>query len=740
MRQVWFVSCLIVMVFFPNFIFSQDASEDLFNLSLEELLNVEIKSASKSAQKASEAPSIVSVITKNQINQYGWVSINDILYKLPGFIPSQDYDRRNVSARGMFEGWNNNHFLLLMDGVPYNDNLYGTAYTWENTPLFFVKSMEIIRGPGSALYGSNATNGVLTLNTVSAEDLDGKNVFKYTIGTNNTETYDVLTGKETEDFSIAAGFNYFHTDGNEYKSYDASSFDYYYDGFPLDSMYAEKKEVKDNRKSSYFFSKIEGKNKFDGLSLQLHHHTWEFQTGHGWLWQIPDFDESMKESRSIITLSYKPEAEDKFSQEYTLRYQRHNIDWNMRYYVNGSWPYEGENGDLVSFYPAGMWEYLNTYSQDIFTRLQFGYTFDKDMNILAGLENTIFLYSGDNEHYSNVDLNISYAPWYPDNRMVPLGPWFEWVKNKPVINIGVFSQFTSGDLLGEKLKMTLGLRYDNQFFDYKKIYDEGKPEDSKSFSQVSPRLGLVYLASEDLSFKLLAGRAFRAPSPTELFGSNTWTLASNLEELEPEIITTFELGSDWKITKNYNFRLNGYHTKFENQIAYSLANNNLSTNIYTLTTAGFESELLFGFDNVSGFLNYSFAKRLDEEIIDSTITESSDELTWVPAHTANFGITYTFNKLAASLSGHYQGEVLRRESDAMNSDLLFLYDDLRPEKVKSWFSVDIGISYAVHKYAELGLTVKNVFDSENYLVKNFAFPFDYQMPGREVQFIAKINF
>jgi len=144
--------------------------DDLFNMDIEQIMKLEVSSSSKSSQKVSVAPNVISVYSSSQIHSFNWNSLNDILYKHPGFFPSQDYDRRTVSFRGNFEGWNNNHLMLLVDGVPFNDNLYGTAYTWEITPLIFTKSLEIIKGTGAALYGTNATNGVLSINTFSYKD------------------------------------------------------------------------------------------------------------------------------------------------------------------------------------------------------------------------------------------------------------------------------------------------------------------------------------------------------------------------------------------------------------------------------------------------------------------------------------------------------------------------------------------------------------------------------------------
>ncbi len=419
---------MFCMMGFLQAIPQEDKTEDVEDIDLEDLLNVEIVSASKFSQKQNEAPSIISVVTKDQISGYGWISLYEILSKQPGFFPSYDYDRKTVGSRGLFEGWNNNHLLMLVDGVTFNDNLYGTAYTWENMPLFFIKSLEIIRGPGSALYGSNATNGVLTINTVEAVDLEKDSMVSFRFGNYNTQIYDLLAGNKGKHFSYVFGFNHFRTGGNEYESYDGS--------YRMDNSGSlQKFTVKDQRDSSYFFGKISGEGKYKGLSLQLHYQAWDFQTGHGWLWMIPDYDEAMKESRLMISVAYKPEAKGKFFQEYVIRYQRHNIDWNMMFYPQGAFD---------NFYPSGTWEYLKTKGEDIFARAQFTYMLDKNANILAGVEGTYFMYNGDSEHFTNTDLNDEggftmtdgtvipagesgwWAP-YPNGEMRPLGPWFAWV-------------------------------------------------------------------------------------------------------------------------------------------------------------------------------------------------------------------------------------------------------------------------------------------------------------------------
>lgn len=742
---------LLIAILFGTQISAQDIGDtltldDLFEMDLEELLELEVVSSSKSSQKVAIAPNVISVCNSSQIRALEWNSLNDILYKHQGFFPFQDFERRTVGFRGNFEGWNNNHLLLLIDGVPFNDNLYGTAYTWEITPLSFTKSVEIIRGTGAALYGTNATNGVLTMNTLSYSDFGKKKIFATaSYGEKNTHNYNLMSGFKTKLFTNVTSFNFFKTDGLDELSYDGS-------GELNENGVLQKFHVKDKRQSSYLFTKFEGTGKLYGLNIQYHHQQWNYETGHGWLWNIPDNDETMKENRDIIMAKYTGKISKNIEQEYVVRYQIHRIDWDMWYYRENAY---------AGFYPNGVNEYLKSQAQDVFTRIQYKYLLPKNSHILTAIETTTFYYNGDKEHYTNTDLNDegnfimddgtevpSYEGWYapfPNNENRTYGPWFEFIDGKTVNTISGFIQYSSGNLFGNYIQMTTGMRYDIEFFDYIDIYDENKSEKSKNFKEFSPRVALIFLPNDDFTIKLMGGKGFRAPTPTEMFGSNTWTLASNLNELEPERLLNAELALDYKITKNIVARLNGFYTVFEGQIAYSLGNNNLSTNIYTTENIGLESELFFTSKSMFGFLNYSFVKRIGEEIYEKeqeNVSVHDDKVTWVPSMTANMGIGYFYNNISLSLQSHFQGEVLRRDLDLFSTDQIAamgLSEPPRTETIAPWISFDAKISYEI-KFIELGVVAENLLNSENYLAKNLQYPFDYKMIGRRIMLTSRISF
>ncbi|MBK6265734.1 TonB-dependent receptor [Marivirga sp. S37H4] len=669
-------------------------------------MDISVVTASKFEQPIKDAPSTISLISRDKIIKYGWLSGNEILSRLPGFSISQDYDRKTVSSRGVYEGWNNNHLLMLIDGVPMNDNMYGTAFTWEITPLVFMRSVEVIRGPGSALYGSNATNGVISYNTLSAKDLKKKAEIRYRVGNQGTHVFDLLTGHETEHVSFVSAFNFYQTNGHNYKSLDASD--------------DEEHTINESRSNYYLFNKIEGKGNLEGFSLQHHEQAWEYTTGHGWLFHVPDQPENMNENRRLISLRYKtPDPSKKFNHEYLMRYQRHGVDWNVRLFPN-----DFTSGGVN--YQYGLTELLNTHTSDIFSRVQWSYGADNKSSILGGVEHSYFFYGGDDLHFSNANLNGDFGPT-TGNQFIEVGEYFAFLNRHPMHNLGIYGQYTSPKF-GDKFQATLGVRYDFASFMFNDIYYDGPgtPEDEQlSFDKLSPRLSLVYSVNKKLTLKAMAGQAFRTPSPSELFGSNTYLLGSNIRELRPEVITTIEFGSDLQLTQNLNWRFNAFSTKFEDQIAYSVSNFNLSTNLYSLTTIGIENEIHFKVGKLDGFLNHSFVERIDEVIIDPTISESKDKLTWVPQQLGNLGANYSFSQFTLSMQVHCQGSVERRDSDRDASA-----DSKRGASVGSWASLDMRAAYQPFDFLEIGLVGTNLTNTKGKLLKNNLYAFDYQIAGR----------
>jgi iron complex outermembrane receptor protein len=594
----------------------------------------------------------------------------------------------------------------------------------EVTPLFLFKNIEILRGPSSALYGTNAVQGTVALNSLSASDLPAPAIGLVRIGQQNTQTYDVVAGKETSYASFVVGYNHHRTDGNSYLDYDLS-------GRADAGGNRQQFLVKDARSSHFGFLKIEGKGALEGLSLQTHLLFFNNQTGHGWLWYISDDDsEYVQEDRQLISLRYtKKVLNGKLTPDVVVRYQRRGLDLHTKLYPNNT--VIGSGGAATNF-PDGLIENLQTSFHDIFLRAQISWNIRPGMSLTAGAENTIFLYRGDNFHESNVDLSTTFQPWNPPG-IRPLGPYLEWLGNNPLNNTGIFLQYFSGRILRNYVSVTAGLRLDAQTFVYNDLTQADRPSVRGTHFAASPRLAILLFPHERLTIKLLGNRAFRAPSPAELFGANTYLLGSNPKVLQPEIVSTGELGIDTTVIPYFTVRANTFYQFVENLIGYAPSTNAL-LNLYTRGVIGVETEALargtWGKNNeLQGFANYSYAHTVLETVPeDSGLTAHSGRLTWAPAHVVNLGIGYTGHGFGFSMQMHYQGAMQRRDSDMATA----ANAAMRPASVDGWVSFDARASYSPLPWLQLGVQANNLFNQTGYLIKPNDFPFDYRTDGLRV--------
>ena len=148
-------------------------ADDLMNLSLEQLLNTEISAASRFSQKASDAPSAVSVVTAQDIRIYGYRTFADILNSIRGLYVTNDRNYSYLGVRGFARpGDYNTRVLLLVDGYRVSDNVYDQAPIGTEFPIDvdLIERVEFIPGPGSSIYGSGAFLGVINVRTKNGSD------------------------------------------------------------------------------------------------------------------------------------------------------------------------------------------------------------------------------------------------------------------------------------------------------------------------------------------------------------------------------------------------------------------------------------------------------------------------------------------------------------------------------------------------------------------------------------------
>ena len=143
---------------------------------LETMLKAKVETASKYEQTIGQAPSSVSIVTSEEIQRYGDRTLADVLRRQHGFYLTYDRNYQYLGVRGFGRHTDyNNRILILINGHRMNENLFDSAYIGSalGINLAAVERIEIVRGPGSALYGSSAMFGVINIITKKGERLDG---------------------------------------------------------------------------------------------------------------------------------------------------------------------------------------------------------------------------------------------------------------------------------------------------------------------------------------------------------------------------------------------------------------------------------------------------------------------------------------------------------------------------------------------------------------------------------------
>ena len=143
-------------------------------MSIEDLMNIEITSASRKEQRAADVAAAVFVITHDDIRRSGMTTIPDLLRLAPGVEVAQiNSNKWAVSVRG-FNGLYANKLLVLVDGRSvYNRIFSGVLWDAEDLMLDDIDRIEVIRGPGAAMWGANAVNGVINIVTKATADTQG---------------------------------------------------------------------------------------------------------------------------------------------------------------------------------------------------------------------------------------------------------------------------------------------------------------------------------------------------------------------------------------------------------------------------------------------------------------------------------------------------------------------------------------------------------------------------------------
>ncbi len=162
---MWPVFVLLLAIFGIGRASGGPDPADLADMSLEELMEIEVTSTSKTPTHLNRAPGTVYSFTGDQLLDEGILTLEDLLRRIPGtqLVPNRS-GHTNIWFRGVQNRYNNN-ILLIVDSVPVRDFVYGNFLIDEMYPIEQIDRIEILLGPGSVLYGANAQAGIITITT-----------------------------------------------------------------------------------------------------------------------------------------------------------------------------------------------------------------------------------------------------------------------------------------------------------------------------------------------------------------------------------------------------------------------------------------------------------------------------------------------------------------------------------------------------------------------------------------------
>lgn len=212
---------------------------NFLEMDIESLMNITVVSASKKEESMLSAASNIEVITADMIKEWGSRDIKDVVRRVTGYQVIADRDEWSFAARGNVSD-NNQKYLILIDGVRMNsiENFGPGNIIEQPNNLSNIKRIEIIKGPGSAVWGADALAGVINIITKNVEDLKGQSVrTAISYGSNNFMVGDFQMGtKVGEEAEIMLMGSFSQQDGKEIKQSAATPWPYaettYNDGRP----------------------------------------------------------------------------------------------------------------------------------------------------------------------------------------------------------------------------------------------------------------------------------------------------------------------------------------------------------------------------------------------------------------------------------------------------------------------------------------------------------------------------
>ena len=570
-----------------------------------------VTTATKTLEDISKSGSTVTIITEQDLHRMGARDLMDALKRIPGMgVNINNMGHPVIEVRGIKTDFSEK-VLFLINGHAVNNNIVngGATTTYMNFMIDDIQRVEIVRGPGSALYGANAFVAVINIITKTAQDIDGTE-FSLSLGNNQAKKLNIQSGTQIDELNLALNATLFETEG-----------------------FRENVESDALQRSG---TTNDWKKRFE-FGFNLDHLNYAFQGKY-----------LSRSSGPYIGLGHalNDETEQEFS-EYFLDFTyfkafsdslelSHSVYFNAFSFDN-IWQVFPE-GQPTPAHINGMLARSSITAESLGTELQFEYSL-AEHKLIFGLmaeHQSIF----DIGFFANFNPSVLTADPLPGGYQDINAIW-PWIgRNQRDIQAAYLQDIWD---INKQVRLILGARYDH-------YSDVG--------GSFNPRTSFSWAFSESQSIVATYGSAFRAPNFGELHNENNPNILGN-HDLNPEEINTYELSLHSKLNKRTNF----HATAFVNEIAELIGSKNgVATNIGELKVHGleldFNSRLRDG-STLSFNYTYQYGKN----------KENNSRLSEIPRHKANTNYYYRYTQyLGAFIGLTHTGQIKRASSDP-RSDL-----------------------------------------------------------------------
>lgn len=504
-------TCLLICL--VSFCSISSSEIDFFELSLEELFQLEI--ATKHKQTIYSSPSSVYVVTRQQIKAMGIDNLQTLLNFVPGFQSTRDVEQgtaNRISARGRSTALSES-VLVQINGKKIND-LYTGGISIINRLLDIgnVEQIEIIRGPGSALYGSNAFLGVINIVTLS-----GHNEVNLSVGSNGTISSNVLfstSWSKSHQLDL-----YLSTHDDRGHSYE------------ITDLYGINANVKDPVNGSDIYLRYA----FDHWLFSSRYMQRQLEDFIA-LGSIGNDVNNEKTKQWSASAEYQRQTSESFSYDFSIFHTKDR--WQTIALLIPKSVEIAPEFSLSNDFIGG--PFLT--SQTSKATINFNYQTQQAhlLSVGASFENAKIT-----DVYTSTTHDLFTLEEYDTARTLTGEQSFNVKKSRDISSIYLQDQWHISD----RWELTTGVRYD-------KYNDFG--------SSTSPRLALVFKPKNKSSLKLMYGTAFRAPNFLELYDRNNYVDFGNIN-LNAEKVETIEIS--WLTAlSNWHFEITAFNNKFENLI------------------------------------------------------------------------------------------------------------------------------------------------------------------------------